>query len=58
MVVDEENSALPIDAAIGSVDQVVGRMMGVGSAKALQQHDANVGHIVAVGILQKQEIRS
>ena len=58
MVVHQKDAALPVDAAIGAVDQVVGSMVRIGGAQPLQDRVADVGHIIAIGVLQKPQIRA
>ncbi len=58
MVVHEKNPALPIDPAVGSVDQIVRGMVRIRSAQTLQQRIADVGLVIPVGVLQEQQIRS
>ncbi len=52
----EEDAALPVDAAVGAVDQVVGGVMRVLGAEALQQDGADVGLVVAVGVREMVEV--
>ena len=56
MVVHQEDAALPIDAAVGTVDQIVRGVVGVLGTEALEQDRADVGLVVAVGVLEIQEI--
>jgi phosphopantothenate synthetase len=57
VIVLHEDAALPVDAAIGAVDQVVRAVMRVGEeSKALQHDRAHVGDIVAVGVLEEEDV--
>ena len=56
VVVDEEDAALPVDAAVRAVDQVVGRMVRVGGVEPLEQDRAHVGPVVAVGVLEVEQV--
>ena len=57
VVVLEENAALPVEAAIGADDEIVGRVVGVRRAGGLQQDDADIGDIIAIGVLEEKDVR-
>ena len=56
MVVDQEDAALPVDAPVRAEDQIVGRMMGVGGAQALQEYGTDIRDIIPIGVFQEQQI--
>ena len=55
VVVDHEDAALPIDSAVGTIDQIVRTVVRVGRVKPLEQDSPHVGHIVAVGVFEEQQ---
>jgi hypothetical protein len=56
VVVHHEDAALPVDAAIGPHDQVVGTVVGVGEIDALEHDLAHIGHVVAVGVFEEDDV--
>lgn len=58
MVVHQENATLPINAPVGTEDQVVRGMMGVGRAESLQDRIPEIGLVVSIGVLQEKQIRT
>ncbi len=52
----QEDATLPVDGAIGPHDEVVGSVVGIGRPDALQQDDAQVGDIIAVGVLEEEDV--
>ena len=56
MIVNKENSALPVNPTIWPKNQIVGGMVSVGRTKTLQQNNAFVRLVIAVDILEEQQI--
>ena len=57
VIVHHEDTALPVDAAVGPHDEIVGAVVRVGKIDTLQQDRAHVGHVVAVGVLEEEDVR-
>ena len=57
VIVHHEDTALPVNRSIGSVDQVVSTMVRVRRIESLQHDNTYVGYVVAIGILQEQYFR-
>jgi hypothetical protein len=57
VVMHHEDTALPVDAAIGAHDEIVRAVMRVGEIDALQHDRAHVGHIVAIGVFEENDVR-
>ena len=57
MIVLKEHTTLPVDVAVRAVDKVVGGVVGVGRAETVQDHLAVVGHVVPIGVLEKDQVR-
>ena len=55
---DQKNTALPVNSAVRSVDQIVSGMVRVGSSQSLQKGITDVGFVVAVGVFQEQQVRA
>ena len=56
MIVHHENAALPVDAAIGAHNEVVRAVMRIGEIDALQHDRAHVGHVVAIGVFEEDDV--
>ena len=56
VVVHQKNTALPIDAAIGTVDEVVCGMVRVGCPQPLQNGVTHIRFVVPVGIFEEQQV--
>ena len=52
----EEDAALPVDGAIGAVDEVIGGVMGIGGVDSLEEDDADIGDVIAVGVFEEEDI--
>ena len=57
VIVHHEDTALPVDAAIGAVDEIVRAVMRVGEIDALQHDRAHIGHVVAIGVFEEDDVR-
>ncbi len=56
VIVHHEDTALPVDAAIGAHDEIVRAVMRVGEIDALQHDGAHVGHVVAIGVFEEDDV--
>ena len=56
-IADVEHAALVVEVAVRAVHESVGTVVGVGAVQAVEQADAHVGHVVAVGVLEEQNVR-
>ena len=55
-IADVEHAALVVEVAVRAVHESVGTVVGVGAIQAVEEADAHVGHVVAVGVLQEQDV--
>ena len=55
VVMDQKDTALPVNTAVRSIDQVVGCMVGVRGSQPLQNGIPHVRFSITVGIFQKQQ---
>ena len=58
MVVLQKDSALPVNSAIRAKDQVVGRVVRIGSSESLKDYEALVCLVVPVGVSKEEQVRS
>ncbi len=58
VVMNQKDTALPVDAPVRSHDQVVCGMMRVGRPQSLQNGITHIRLVVAVGILEEQQVRA
>ena len=58
MVVDHEDPALPVEPAVRAENEVVGPVVGVGGVEAVQDNLADVRHVIAIGVLEEDEVRA
>ena len=55
VVVNHEDTALPINPTIGSVDEVVSTVVRIGRVEPLQENRPFVGDVVAIGVFEEHQ---
>ena len=56
-ITDVEYTALVVEVTARSVGKGVGTMVGVGRIEAMEHTDTHVGYVIAIGVLQKKDVR-